>query len=69
MVAAGAARFILGVLRPVGWTGFLAGGFLVIWAVLWGATAWSYQCRSRDRHFGRREIGTWCAQWPGSQPN
>lgn len=52
MVVAGATGFVLGILRPVGWTGFLVGGFLVVWAVLWGATAVSYQRRSRDRHIG-----------------
>lgn len=52
MVAAGAAGFVLGTLRPVDWTGFLGGVFLVVWAILWGATAVSYQRRSRDRHTG-----------------
>lgn len=50
LVAAGAAGFVLGTLRPVDWTGFAGGGFLVVWAVLWGVTAVSYQRRSHDRH-------------------
>jgi hypothetical protein len=52
MVVAGAAGFVLGTLRPVDWTGFLGGVFLVGWAILWGATAVSYQRRSRGRHTG-----------------
>lgn len=48
IVAVGAMGFVLGTLRPVDWTGFLGGGFLVAWAILWGATAVSYQMRSRS---------------------
>lgn len=52
MVAAGAAGFVLGTLRPVDWTGLLGGGFLVVWTILWSTTAVSYQRRSRGRHTG-----------------
>lgn len=35
--------------HPMDWTGFVVVGFLVVLAGLWGATAWHYQRRSRDR--------------------